>query len=276
MNIVVLGASGQLGHALYDTHQHEQITLIPFDSSTLNLTDLQQIHNQLSTRSFDHLINCAAYTNVDRAENDIDTAYQINGHAVKTIAQCCEQQAATLWQISTDYVFGNYTGDTPITPDEPPSPMNIYAKSKYLGETHAMTYCTNAMVLRTCGLHYPNHANFVATMRRLAQQQSTIRVVDDQICCPTNAADLAKMIWTMMSAHAKPGIYHAVNSAPLSWYEFACQVVQQDGLDCTIEPIQSADYPTAAKRPHYSALDNQSVQALLEQPIRTCADAITP
>ncbi len=265
MKIIILGASGQLGsatQAYLDTH-HPEVSYKAFSSKEINLLNDDEVLSQLSALNFDHLINCAAYTNVDLAETEREQAMQINGTILKAIAQVCQQKNAGLWHVSTDYVFGNYQGDTPITETETPSPVNYYAISKYQGEQLAQQYCDNTRIIRTAGLYSEHGHNFKNTMLRLAKDRDELRIVDDQMTCPTTAEELARIIIGLITVNATPGIYHGVGDTPLSWHQFACQIFKENGIDITVTPITTAEYPLPATRPHYSVLDNSKVKKLL-------------
>jgi dTDP-4-dehydrorhamnose reductase len=203
-----------------------------------------------------HCINCAAYTAVDKAETEPEEAFNINAEAVKKLAEACQSHKAIFIHISTDYVF-NGEGSSPYTETDPTSPVSVYGSSKLKGEALAMEYCEETIIIRTSWVYSRYGKNFVKTMMRLMAEKESIGVVCDQFGAPTYAADLAEAILQIISKFEKPasGIYHYSNLGLISWFDFARAIKEISKSNCTVNPIETAAYPTPAKRPHYSVLD---------------------
>lgn len=263
--LVITGKNGQLGWEL------EQISQQYADSFDFLFTDREQLDLQKpeSIPTFfrqyqpQYFINCAAYTAVDKAETEKDTAYTINAVAVGEIAKECNKCQATLITLSTDYVF-NGNGKVPYLPNTPTEPVNYYGYSKWMGEQLAMENNSRTIIIRTSWVYSSHGNNFVKTILRLMKERTELKVVDDQIGSPTNASDLAKAILTMIQTLEKGDIhygkYHYSNAGVLSWYQFALRIKELAGLACSILPQASSAYPTPAKRPFYSVMDTQSIQ----------------
>ncbi|MDE0349053.1 MAG: dTDP-4-dehydrorhamnose reductase [Gammaproteobacteria bacterium] len=268
MRVLLLGPNGQLGtdvrrvHAAADT----PVDLIPAGRRQLDVTDAQ-FEERLAETPFDVLVNCTGYHRTDEAEDNAKLAFAVNAQAVQRMARVCRRRRARFLHISTDYVFG---GDTerrsPLREDDPVAPVNVYGASKALGETLARLAWEDVLILRVASLFgvagsSGKGGNFVETMLRLARERGEVRVVDDQAMSPTGTADVARVMLRMLTEGCDPGIYHVVNSGVATWYEFAREIVRQASVPARITPCTSAEFPTRASRPHYSALDNAGVQA---------------
>jgi len=209
------------------------------------------------------VINCAAYTHVDLAETNIESCTQTNAIAVKNLADACFANDVVLVQISTDYVFGADLSRTiAYTEFDLPSPVNAYGHSKLAGERYAVAIPKH-FVIRTCGLygHSKHSVNFVEKILELSQTRERLRVVSDQYCSPTFVEELADAILFLCQT-TKYGLYHVVNSAPTTWYAFAAEILRQSKILVPVDPITSAEFPTAAVRPRYSVLDTTKYQSL--------------
>ena len=261
--IAITGNSGQLGKSLQQiSSNYPNFRFLFLNRQEIDLGDLASIDRFFQDHKPNIFINCAAYTAVDKAENEQTQALTANAMAVSKIAQYCAKVNATLITISTDYVFdGN--GTTPYTIHEPTNPINYYGYSKCLGEKLAMQNNANTIVIRTSWVFAPHGSNFVKTMLRLLKEKAFIKVVSDQVGCPTYAPDLAEAIMHIVEqlpTNSKRGIYHFSNTGIISWFEFASTIQQLTKIHCTVEPIPTSAYPTPAKRPSYSAMDLHDIQ----------------
>lgn len=252
--LLVTGCNGQLGTALQNILKDKAVYI---DRSELDLTDESAVRNYFATRQFDFVINCAAYTAVDRAENDEENARKINAAAPLYLAKYGKK----LIHISTDYVFDG-ANCKPYCENDETAPVSVYGKTKLEGELNALQYADTAVVIRTAWLYSPHGGNFVKTMRKLGAEKESLNVVFDQIGSPTYAYDLAEAIVSALP-QIKSGekeIYHFTNEGVCSWYDFAKEIMNQSKLNCKVCPIESKDYPTPALRPHYSVLNKAKIK----------------
>jgi dTDP-4-dehydrorhamnose reductase len=255
--IFITGSNGQLGRELQslapDFPQHN---FFFFDRSTLAIEDPDVISAFLTREKPAWLINCAAYTAVDKAESEKETAFEINGDAPGYLAAACRKTNTRLIHLSTDYVFDGTSAD-PLKETDPTAPINTYGASKLDGEHQALRDNPNGtLIIRTSWVYSEFGNNFVRTMIRLMKERPAINVVNDQIGSPTYAADLAAAILQMIGYEKfTPGIYNYSNDGKISWYDFAVAIRDAIGSTCTVNPIPTSQYPTPAKRPHYSLLD---------------------
>jgi dTDP-4-dehydrorhamnose reductase len=211
------------------------------------------------------VINAAAYTLVDKAEQEIEQCWNVNAHAVGTLAEVCRELACPLVQISTDYIFdADRNCTTPHTEDEYPTPLGQYARSKLAGETRAAE-CPRHFIVRTCGLYGQrgprSSGNFVDTMLRLGREKPSLRIVGDQHCTPSHVPDVARAILFLLSTQAY-AIYHVVNQGETTWHDFAAEIFRQRGMPMTLERITTEQYGAPAPRPRYSVLDTSKYRAL--------------
>jgi dTDP-4-dehydrorhamnose reductase len=265
LKILVSGANGQLGsefRTLSSMRSNDHFTFIDIDE--VDLASDKSIAEFFLTRHFDFVVNCAAYTAVDKAEQDQSIATRINADAVKTIAEICKRKAFRLIHISTDYVFDG-EGNQPIHEDSTPNPLSVYGKSKLAGERYVLETLDNAYVIRTAWVYSTYGKNFVKTIAKLARERDTLNVVSDQVGSPTFARDLAIAILEIMDKVNSgevdaPGIYHFSNEGVISWYDFAWFIVRYYGLPCKINAIPSEAYPTPAVRPKFSVLDKSKLK----------------
>ncbi len=259
--VLVTGANGQLGREL----QKLAPAFPQFDFIFLAKEDLPIHHFEMVRHYFNvykpaFLINCAAYTAVDRAESEKERAFHINGEAVGVLAAVSKQFATKLLHISTDYVFDG-TATEPYGEDAPTNPQSVYGASKLEGEKQAFQLNPDAIIIRTSWVYSEYGKNFVRTMLKLMREKKEIGVVNDQFGSPTYAADLAEAVLQIISSGKwEPGIYHYCNKGVISWYDFALAIKGLTASDCVINPIPTTAYPTAAKRPAYSALDTQKIR----------------
>jgi dTDP-4-dehydrorhamnose reductase len=262
--VLVTGANGQLGRCLRDvSKKYPELRFHFLGREHLPIQDFALTDSIVETLKPDLIINAAAYTAVDKAEEEKDEANQINGYAVGNLAAAAKRVGSRLFHVSTDYVF-NGNGKEPYKEDdENKEPVNAYGKSKRLGEVLAMQENPETVLVRTSWVYSPYGKNFVKTMVSLMVQRPEIRVVADQIGAPTSAHDLAEVIFQIgLSNNWIPGIYHYSNQAEISWYAFAVKIKEIKALNsCTIYPIATKDFPTPANRPAYSCLDCSKLYA---------------
>jgi dTDP-4-dehydrorhamnose reductase len=260
--ILVTGANGQLGRELQVLATAQQAFQFVFaDRTQLAIEEEQQVNAFFATHQPAWCINCAAYTAVDKAESDKETAFRVNGDAPGYLAAACRQHDARLIHISTDYVFDGNSA-TPLKETDPTGPINVYGASKLAGEQKAMENNPAAtVIIRTAWVYSEFGNNFVKTMIRLMKERPAISVVDDQLGSPTYAADLAAAILRIVN-HPRftPGIYHYSNEGRVSWFQFAIAIRERIGSTCTVNAIPSSQFPTPAKRPHYSLLDKTLIR----------------
>ncbi len=251
---LVTGANGQLGTALQTILQDKAEYV---DRKDLDLTDEAAVKAFLQHKDYEYIINCAAYTAVDKAEADAENAHKINALAPLYLAKYGKK----IVHISTDYVFdGNNC--KPYNEEDETHPLSVYGKTKLEGELNVLSNADSAIIIRTAWLYSPHGGNFVKTMRKLGSERESLNVVFDQIGTPTNAYDLAEAIVKALP-QIKTGekeIYHFTNEGVCSWYDFAREIIEQSKLNCKVRPIESKDYPTPAHRPHYSVLNKTKIK----------------
>lgn len=262
MKILVCGAKGQLGRELHGVLEKRCPGITTYvDREELDLCDAAAVETFLREGDFSRLINCAAYTDVERAEEDKLECASINIDAVANIARHADELGLRILHVSTDYVFDG-TSHRPYTESDKVNPISHYGTTKRKGETSLLGLAPESIVVRTGWLYSPYGRNFLLTMLRLGASQPNVRVVSDQIGTPTYAADLAEAIATLvLSPQWIGGIYNFSNEGVCSWYDFAEAIMRASGSDCRVEPVASADYPTAAARPFYSVLDKSKIKA---------------
>ena len=265
MNILVTGANGQLGHEMQrvaKSSNHNYIfTDVADGYEKLDITNIEDIRNIVKNNNVDIIVNCAAYTNVDKAESDYDTADLINNTAAGNLATAMKEAGGTLIHISTDYVF---QGDrnTPCQEDWTTNPLGVYGKTKLAGEAAIATTGCNSIIIRTAWLYSQWGKNFVKTMQSLTATHDTLKVVFDQVGTPTFAGDLADTIAHIINTGQtnKTGIYHFSNEGVCSWYDFAKLICKLSGNTCDINPCYSEEFPSPVKRPHFSVLDKRKIK----------------
>lgn len=261
-NILVTGTNGQLGSELRKIGFTNLDEVFFTDVDELDITNYAAVEKFIKENDIDTIINCAAYTAVDRAEDDPETAAQINTLAVANLAKAAQKEDSLLIHISTDYVFDG-TATEPYTEKTKTCPSSVYGKTKLAGEKAILQSGCFYIIIRTAWLYSAFGNNFVKTILRLADERAEIRVVDDQVGSPTYAEDLARAITCIMDNDERieyEGIYHFTDEGSCSWYEFASEIVRLSGKDCKVIPVPTAEYPTKAKRPAYSVLDKTKIR----------------
>ncbi|MGL5318494.1 MAG: dTDP-4-dehydrorhamnose reductase [Bacteroidales bacterium] len=260
-NILVTGGNGQLGHAIQKiVSQYPGYSFLFTDSHTLNLTDKEAIASFFASRDIDYVINCAAYTAVDKAESDIEMCRKINAEAVGDLSEACARKGARFIHISTDYVFDG-TNHKCYTESDATNPKSVYGHSKLDGELLALKNNADTVVIRTAWLYSEFGSNFMKTMIRLGNERDRLNVVVDQIGTPTYASDLVDAIMAIVTAeHFVPGIFHFSNEGVCSWYDFTLAIHRLAGITCEVSPIDSVEYPTPAQRPYYSVLSKKKIR----------------
>ena len=267
MKILVTGKNGQLGKSIHKivTSNEKNSEFVFVGREALDLSSQDSIINYFNNNSFDIIINCAAYTAVDKAEKEVELANYINHLAISKIAEISNKQKVKLIHISTDYIFDGVSEKAYLESDDP-SPLNIYGKSKLAGEVAVCAVMQkNAIIIRTSWLYSEYSNNFVNTILRKAQKFDELNVVSDQYSSPTNASDLAKAIIQIIN-HKKfrnhdqlTQIYHYSSYGVCSWFEFAREILELANIDCQVNPIETKDYLTAARRPKYSFLNTDKI-----------------
>lgn len=263
MNILVTGSNGQLGHSLRDIAEGSANRYIFTDVAELDITDRKAIDSMMQKENISVVINCAAYTNVDKAEDDFDTANLINNTAVGNLAMSCKEHGATLVHVSTDYVFDG-SSNIPYTEDMPLAPLGVYGVTKLHGEQSVLQSGCDYVIIRTSWLYSEYGKNFVKTMMMLTEERETLNVVFDQAGTPTYAGDLARAIYDIVESGkytANQGIYHYSNEGVCSWYDFAREISELARTECDIRPCHSNEFPSKVNRPHYSVLDKTKIKA---------------
>ena len=263
MNILITGANGQLGNEMRRLGAVSPNNYIFTDVAELDITNAHTVMNAVKAASIDIIVNCAAYTNVDKAESDEATAELINATAVGNLARAMKEVGGTLFHVSTDYVFGS-EGNTPRTEDMPLSPLGVYGKTKLHGEQAILESGCKALIFRTAWLYSEFGNNFLKTMLRLTAEREQLNVVFDQVGTPTYAGDLALAIFSIIEAGVYPGnegIYHFSNEGVCSWYDFAVEIAAAAGhTGCRINPCHSSEFPSPVTRPPYSVLDKTKIK----------------
>lgn len=284
MKILVTGSNGQLGSELINRLNDSEkkqgnlpVSLINsevlgVDVDFLDITDEVKVRELLLNGRFDCIINCAAFTNVDKAEESIEQATAVNTTAPGFLARVAAETGAKFVHISTDYVFSG-EGDTPFKENDPGSPNTVYGKTKLTGEELVSSNNPDSLIVRSAWLYGYRGKNFVKTIVNLAKERDTLTVVDDQFGNPTNAADLAQRILMLISIGAN-GIYHCTNSGICSWYEFAKEIVGLSKLNTKVVPCTTEEFPRPAKRPKFSALDNSKLEKAVGIKMRSWQEAI--
>lgn len=280
--ILVTGCNGQLGSSLRREFDNDpDIEAVYTDYDSLDITDREAVEKYIGENHFDIIVNCAAYTAVDKAETDAILAAALNTGAVGNLAEAAVKSGAKVIHISTDYVFSGQSF-RPYEENDEPYPQGIYGRTKLEGEALLTSFCQNAMIIRTAWLYSEFGKNFVKTMLQLAETRPEINVVADQIGSPTYAGDLAEAIHSVISSDKwVPGIYHYTDEGVASWYDFTKAIFEITGNSVKVNPIPTSAYPTPARRPLYSVLSKTKIKNTygLDIPywrdsLRKCLDAI--
>lgn len=263
-NILVTGGNGQLGSSLRKIADHyPQYAFLFTDVDTLDITEASAVEAFVSQNHISYILNCAAFTAVDKAEDNESLCLRINRDAVKNLAEAAHKFKAKVIHISTDYVFDG-TSCVPYVETNPTCPVSVYGRTKLDGELSLFEVCPSSVVIRTAWLYSEYGNNFVKTMLRLGRERDEIRVVFDQIGTPTYATDLALAMMRVIEYDEKglwiPGIYHFSDEGVCSWYDFTVKILQMAGLPTQVLPIETKDYPSKAARPHYSVLNKAKIK----------------
>ena len=261
MKILITGCNGQLGNEMQLLEkENPQHTYFNTDVAELDITDQKAIEKFVSENAIDGIVNCAAYTAVDKAEENQDLCMKLNATAPDYLAQAIEKRGGWMIQISTDYVFDG-TNHKPYTEADSVCPNSTYGRTKLAGEQAVMAGCKKSMIIRTAWLYSTFGNNFVKTMIRLGKEKPELGVIFDQIGTPTYARDLAVAIFAAINQGIVPGIYHFSNEGVISWYDFTKAIHRIAGITtCRVRPLHTEEYPTPANRPHYSVLDKTKIK----------------
>ena len=262
MKILVTGCNGQLGNEMQLLEkENPQHTYYNTDVAELDITDQAAIETFVAEYDIDGIVNCAAYTAVDKAEDNEALCQKLNAEAPAYLAHAIGQRGGWMIQISTDYVFDG-TKHTPYVEDDDTCPNSVYGRTKLVGELNVQKLCERSMIIRTAWLYSTFGNNFVKTMIRLGKEKPELGVIFDQIGTPTYARDLAVAIFAAINKGIVPGIYHFSNEGVISWYDFTKAIHRIAGIkDCKVRPLHTSEYPTPANRPHYSVLDKTKIKA---------------
>lgn len=263
--ILVTGAKGQLGQELREVASAEWLFT---DVEELDICSKAAVRDYVLDNGVGTIVNCAAYTNVDRAEEEPEVAKRVNGDAVAMLAEVARECGVKVIHISTDYLFGGETFTEPIDEDTEPKPLGVYGRTKLMGERAIIESGCSYVILRTAWLYSTYGANFVKTIMRLSAEREELRVVNDQIGTPTYARDLALVIRDICDSGVEvEGIYNYTNEGAISWYDFACAIVEIAGHNCRVVPCTTAEYGANAARPAYSVLDKQKIRGVIHRDI---------
>lgn len=280
MRILVTGSYGQLGSELKElSDKYPGWEFLFTDADTLDITNEHAVDLYLNRNLPSLLINCAAFTAVDKAESETNAAHQINAIAPGILARMTKKHKAGFIHISTDYVFDG-KGYKPYSEFDVVNPAGVYGKTKLAGERAIRSANVNAVIVRTAWLYSAYGNNFVKTMLRLGKERDVLRVVFDQVGSPTYAADLARALLVMAENYSKnpaqmvPGIYNYSNEGVASWFDFAKSIFEAAGMQCQVVPVLSEEYPTPAKRPHYSVLNKSKIKATFNMEIPYWKDSL--
>ena len=262
MRVLITGANGQLGNEMRRLGAVSPNEYFFTDVAELDITDKAAVAEFVKSNNVEIIVNCAAYTNVDKAEDDEATAELINATAVRNLAEAVKAVDGTLFHVSTDYVFGS-EGNTPRTEDMPTNPLGVYGKTKLHGEQAIAEVGAKAIIIRTAWLYSEFGNNFLKTMLRLTAEKESLNVVFDQVGSPTYAGDLALAIFSIIEGGVyagNEGVYHFSNEGVCSWYDFATEIAAAAGHECVVMPCHSNEFPSKVTRPPFSVLDKTKIK----------------
>lgn len=283
--VLVTGANGQLGSSLRKLAEEKNgLRFLFTDIDSLDICDPEAVRACVKENEVDYILNCAAYTAVDKAEDNQTLAAKINTDAVRNLGEAASAAGAKVIHVSTDYVFDG-TSCRPYVETDPTCPVSVYGRTKLAGEQALQAVCPDAVILRTAWLYSEYGANFVKTMLRLGSEREAINVVFDQVGTPTYAGDLARamlhIVETARAGEFKPGIYHFSDEGVCSWYDFTVKIIQTAGLPARVLPIESSEYPARAARPPYSVLNKGKIKRTFgftlphwEESLRVCLQGL--
>ena len=258
MKFLVTGVNGQLGYDIVKELEKRGHEAVGTDRSTMDITNQAQVEEVVKREKIDGIFHCAAYTAVDKAEDEIEQCRTVNATATAFLAKVCQELGIKMLYLSTDYVFDGEGTKPWDTEDKVIAPLNIYGQTKYEGEEAVKKYLEQYFIVRISWVFGKNGNNFIKTMLRLGKERGAVSVVQDQVGSPTYTADLAVLLVDMMETE-KYGIYHATNEGFCSWYEFACEIFKQAGMDVVVTPVDSTQFKTKAKRPHNSRMKKEKL-----------------
>ena len=273
MRVFVTGVKGQLGYDVMNELEKQGLEGIGVDIDEMDITDADQVNKVIKEAAPDAVIHCAAYTAVDAAEENEEICRKVNAQGTENIAKVCEELDIKMMYISTDYVF-NGQGERPWEPDDEREPLNVYGQTKYEGELAIEEHVKKFFTVRIAWVFGVNGKNFIKTMLNLGKTHDHLTVVNDQTGSPTYTYDLARLLVDMIQTD-KYGRYHATNEGLCTWYEFACEIFKQAGMDVSVAPVSSDEYPAKAKRPSNSRMDKSKLTANGFQPLPTWQDALS-
>lgn len=257
MKLLVTGIKGQLGHDVMQELSKRGHIGIGVDIDEMDITDESSVDEVISKADVEGVVHCAAYTAVDRAEEERQLCFRVNADGTRNIAKACKKNHLKMMYISTDYVFSG-EGEKPWKIDDETAPLNVYGESKYKGEEETIANVDKHFIIRTAWVFGKNGNNFIKTMLRLGKEKEEISVVSDQVGSPTYTTDLAVLIVDMMETE-KYGTYHATNEGFCSWYDFALEIFKQAGIEVKVKAVSSEAFPVKAVRPHNSRLDKSKL-----------------
>lgn len=283
IKVLVTGGKGQLAQCIQSiSNDYPSLDFVFLGSKNLDISNTEKVENYFNKNKFDYCINCAAYTAVDKAEEEPELAKKVNVKGAKNIAIACKKNSVILIHISTDFVFdGN--AKTPYREDDTTNPISVYGKTKREGELEIISNLTQHFIIRTSWLYSEFASNFVKTMLRLSKEREEVSVVDDQIGCPTYAKDLAEVILKIIDSQSKQfGTYHYSNQGEITWYDFAKEIFKQSQSKIKLDKTDSKTFKTLATRPKYSVLNTSKIHSLLnlepvkwEKSLEKCLKEIT-
>lgn len=258
MKVLVTGVRGQLGYDVVRELKKRQIETVGVDVEEMDITDPAQTETVIREAAPDAVIHCAAYTAVDAAEDNEELCREVNARGTENVARICGEMNIKMMYISTDYVFDG-KGTRPWEPDDPRDPLNVYGQTKYEGELAVEKYVKKFFTVRIAWVFGVNGKNFIKTMLNLGKTHDKLTVVNDQTGSPTYTYDLARLLADMIQTD-KYGRYHATNEGICTWYEFACEIFRQAGIDVEVAPVASDEYPSKAKRPENSRMSKKKLK----------------
>ena len=272
MRVLVTGVKGQLGYDIVKECEKRGIEAIGVDVAEMDITDADKVREVITNAKVDAVMHCAAYTAVDAAEENVELCRKVNATGTENIAKVCKELDIKMVYISTDYVF-NGEGEHFWQPDEERQPLNVYGQTKYEGELAVETYLEKYFTVRIAWVFGINGNNFIKTMLRLGKERGAVSVVNDQVGSPTYTYDLAKLLVDMVQTE-KYGRYHATNEGICSWYEFACEIFKQAGMDVAVTPVDSSAFSVKAKRPKNSRMSKDKLVEMGFSLLPTWQDAL--
>lgn len=252
MKILVTGVKGQLGYDVVNEAEKRNISAVGVDIDEMDITNKQQVNDVIKAGKYDAVVHCAAWTAVDKAEDMVEVCRKVNAEGTENIARVCEELDIPMMYFSTDYVFDG-EGTTPWSEYDKRHPLNVYGQTKYEGEL-IVEKLKKHFIIRIAWVFGKNGNNFIKTMLRLGKERGAVSVVSDQVGSPTYTYDLARLVVDMIQTD-QYGTYHATNEGICSWYEFACEIFKQAGMDVSVTPVSSTEFPAKAKRPSNSRMN---------------------